>query len=253
MRIDKKTILGTICLVLATTAAVGQQFNSGPAQTVMIELYTSEGCSSCPPAESLLNSFVDNPRLWSSFVPLAFHVDYWDYLGWRDHYALPENAKRQRRYADLKNLRTVYTPAFVVNGVGWRPGWINKTPEGGGQTVGELSVTLEGQGFTARFDTPDPNPPRLQLNLAILGMGFDSAIKAGENAGRDSRHEFVVLSHQRFRADGAQWEGRLQDWDSKAATRLALVAWVSRLGDPAPLQATGGFLSLSRRRLPVFE
>lgn len=246
MRIKGKTVLGILCLLLATTAAAGQQFKSGQAQTVMIELYTSQGCSSCPPAEALLNSFVDNPRLWSSFVPLAFHVDYWDYLGWRDEYALPANAKRQRRYADLKNVRTVYTPAFVVNGKGWRPGWLNKTPEATGQRVGELSLTLEGRGFQARFATPDPSPPPLQLNLAILGMGLDTAIRAGENAGRDSRHEFVVLSHQQLKADGAQWQGELKDWDDHGAQRLALVSWVSRPGDPTPLQATGGFLAPAR-------
>lgn len=243
MRLLKNILPGMLCLVLMPATAAAQQFQSGKAQQVMIELFTSEGCSSCPPAEGWLNALADEPGLWSDYVPLAFHVDYWDYLGWRDRYALPGNTGRQRLYAELRNLSTVYTPAFVVNGQGWRPGWLKALPRPGERQVGELSVTLEGRQFKAYFNAPDPTPAGLRLNLAVLGMGLETAIQAGENAGRAARHEFVVLSHQPFDAKTGQWEGRLRDWDSKGAQRLALAAWVSSPVDPTPLQATGGFLS----------
>lgn len=242
MGMDGRTLFGALMLLLAVPLPAAQHFESGAAQTLMIELYTSQGCSSCPPAETLLNGFVDNPRLWSHFVPLAFHVDYWDYIGWRDRYALPENAQRQRRYATLANTRTVYTPAFVVNGRGWRPGWFDKAPGGDTRQVGALSVTLHGERFEARFHTPDPEPPRLELHIAVLGMGLATAIRAGENAGRDSRHEFVVLRHEVFSGDGARWQGRVVALADPAVRGGALAAWVSRPGDPTPLQATGGYL-----------
>lgn len=234
--------VGICWACFAGGVAAQQQFVSGASQTAMIELYTSQGCSSCPPAEEFLNTFVDNPRLWSSFVPIAFHVDYWDYLGWKDRFALPSNAQRQRRYASLKNVRTVYTPGFVVNGREWRPGWLSKRLDAGSREVGTLTVTLEGDRIDARFTAAEPPSGLLELHVGVLGMGLGSDIRAGENRGRASHHEFVLLSHQRFGATDGAWQGPLQPWDSKGAARVALVAWVSTPGDPAPLQATGGYL-----------
>ncbi|MEN9676720.1 MAG: hypothetical protein RIS76_2616 [Verrucomicrobiota bacterium] len=86
----------------------------------MIELFTSEGCSSCPPAEKWLGSLGDQPGLWRDFVPVAFHVDYWDGLGWADRFASVENTRRQERYATHWRNRGVYTPGFVLNGTEWR-------------------------------------------------------------------------------------------------------------------------------------
>ena len=87
--------------------------SSGQQQTLLIELYTSEGCSSCPPAEEYLNALKQNQKLWQVYIPVAFHVGYWDYIGWRDPYAHPAYAKRQSEYARQRNQGTVYTPAFV--------------------------------------------------------------------------------------------------------------------------------------------
>ena len=108
--------LSTILLSSPAGAASGTQFSSGPEQTVMIELFTSQGCNSCPPAEAYLNRFTANPGLWKKFIPLAYHVDYWDYLGWKDRFAHPAHAQRQRQYAQQRSLKTVYTPALAVNG-----------------------------------------------------------------------------------------------------------------------------------------
>src|SRR5262245_58571636 len=79
---------------------------------VVVELFTSEGCSSCPPADAFLNELVGQPSL----IALSFHVDYWDYLGWRDTLGLPESTKRQRDYALRRKDNRVYTPQIIVNG-----------------------------------------------------------------------------------------------------------------------------------------
>src|SRR3954465_2646270 len=95
---------------------------SGPQRVSLIELYTSEGCSSCPPAEEWLSSLRNDPRLWQSFVPVAFHVDYWDRLGGKKRFARPEFTARQRTYAAGASATTVYTPGFLIDGHEWR-GW----------------------------------------------------------------------------------------------------------------------------------
>ncbi|HEX4349582.1 MAG TPA: DUF1223 domain-containing protein, partial [Verrucomicrobiae bacterium] len=93
-------------LTLTTFIAAGAQaepfhFQSEVKQVSLVELYTSEGCSSCPPAEYWLNQLKHSPGLWKNFVPVAFHVDYWNSLGWKDHWSAPEFSERQRDYAQL--------------------------------------------------------------------------------------------------------------------------------------------------------
>lgn len=232
-------------LMLGSAQAVAEwRIESGPQRTAMIELFTSQGCSSCPPAERYLNRFTDNPRLWSRFIPLAFHVDYWDYLGWKDRFALPGNAERQRRYARMGYVRGVYTPGFMRNGRGWRPGL--GEPHVAEQAGGRLAVSLN-EGRLAIHYRPDGQAetqaiPILELHMAILGMGLKTDIRAGENAGRHALHDFVVLHHTRLPGPGLEWQAPMPTLTDTDASRLALVAWVSRPGDPTPLQAVGGYL-----------
>ncbi len=84
-------------LPLTLSLATEARFESGPEQTALIELYTSEGCSSCPPAEAWMSHLKDDPGLWKQFVPIAFHVDYWDRLGWRDRFSSKRWTERQGR------------------------------------------------------------------------------------------------------------------------------------------------------------
>src|SRR5712691_12958707 len=110
-----------LCLVVIFVANLNAQntsltFQSAREQTALIELYTSEGCSSCPSAETWLSRLKESPGLWKDFVPLAFHVDYWDYLGWRDPFAAKEWTARQYEYSANWKSESVYTPGFVVDG-----------------------------------------------------------------------------------------------------------------------------------------
>ena len=228
---------------VTSIALQAQTFVSDARQNVLIELYTSEGCSSCPPAEEYLNSFKDNKALWKTFVPIALHVDYWDYLGWKDRFASPRHTERQRQYARVNMQNTIYTPGFFVNGFPWRKGIFNSGPEISKEDVGRLSVKLTNNKVSAVFDDAQTSAKRpLSLTVAVIGMGLKTSIKAGENDGRHSDHEFVNLGFVTVHSDNAKWELVLPKYHRQDATALGLVAWVSKKGNPRPIQAVGGFL-----------
>ena len=113
-----------VSLVMSTHAmqshAASLSVKSPATQVDLIELYTSEGCSSCPPADRWVSSLQNEPGLWRDFIPVAFHVDYWDYIGWPDRFASPAFTARQYVYAQQQSMRTVYTPGFFNNGKEWR-------------------------------------------------------------------------------------------------------------------------------------
>ena len=232
-----------ILFALAAHPANAQELHlqSGEYRTQMIELFTSEGCSSCPPAEAFLNTYAQDPQLWQRVIPLAFHVDYWDYLGWRDPYASAAHSQRQRDYARHLRMNTVYTPALFINGTPWRNWRWGRTPNAGEEAVGQLAVVVEGTQLQASFTPVKAGPRPLMLHVAVLGMGLVSEIRAGENRGRSSRHEFVVLAHQRFSADKGRWRIEIPKPSLKAA-RYALVCWLSSADDPTPIQAVGAYL-----------
>ena len=100
--------------------AKAQQFQSTEAQFPLIDLYTSEGCSSSPRADRWLTSLKHNQGLWSKFFPIVFHVDYWDYIGWKDPLASKQFSQRQQRYPKEFNEATVYTPGMRKAGEEWR-------------------------------------------------------------------------------------------------------------------------------------
>jgi len=237
-----KYLLISLSLVSIHVQAEERHFISGQQQTVLVELYTSEGCSSCPPAEEYLNSLKQHPQLWTAYIPVAFHVDYWDYLGWRDPYAHVAHAKRQSWYAKQRNLRTVYTPAFVVDGKAWRPGWLNRELPNIKSLGGELEVSINGKQLSASYIPLTDQSERLTLSVAVLGMNLVSDIKAGENTGRSARHEFVVVGYKTINSNNGHWATSLPALHYTAARQYAIAVWVNRLNDPTPLQAVGGQL-----------
>src|SRR3989442_5219435 len=109
----------TVFIVLVSVRCMGADefiFTSGNERVSLVELFTSEGCSSCPPADSWLSGLCEDAGLWKRFVPVAFHVDYWDGLGWKDRWASPEFSTRQRTYAAAWRSGSVYTPGVDLNG-----------------------------------------------------------------------------------------------------------------------------------------
>ena len=122
-------------------------FQSGDGQTMLLELYTSEGCSSCPSAETWLSRLKQSPKLWQDFVPVAFHVDYWDYLGWKDPYATKAYTQHQHDYAAQWRSRSVYTPGFVLDGREWRGGLGHEDlPRASNKRHGVLTARSETAG-----------------------------------------------------------------------------------------------------------
>ena len=113
----------TVLLIQVSTAQLRAEpivFESGERRTTLVELYTPEGCSSCPPSDRWIALFKDSPLLWSSVVPLSFHVDYWDYQGWKDEFSSAVYSSRQRKHQRIGNLSAVYTPGVLVDGSEWR-------------------------------------------------------------------------------------------------------------------------------------
>ena len=217
-----------------------QRFASGPARVSLVELYTSEGCSSCPPAEKWLGSFRDDAGLWKTFVPVAFHVNYWDRLGWPDRFASREATQREYAYADAWGTGTVYTPCVVRDGAEWH-GAGEKIPAAHGAPAGTLTASYDGAVLRAEFAPAAPRAgEQFEIHAAFLGGGIVSKVTAGENSGETLRHEFVALAVAHG-APGAE----IALASSKAAGMpcRALAVWVTRRGELAPLQATGGWLA----------
>ena len=226
-------------LTLATESIV---FESGIKQNTLVELYTSEGCSSCPPAEKYLNSLKNNKRLWKTLFPIAFHVDYWDYIGWKDQYAQKEFGQRQSRYASLKRTSTVYTPAFMVNGDSWRRGvFLNNLPDEN-SLAGNLIVTMNGSSVMAKYTPEKKYTFPLQINVAVLGMDLTSHIERGENADRIARHDFVVVRFDSAISNDMEWSFKLPKLHYSNSKKYALTIWVSEVDNPTPLQVVGGAL-----------
>jgi hypothetical protein len=165
----------------------------------VVELFTSEGCSSCPPADALLGSLVaeGNPHL----IALAFQVDYWNSIGWTDPYSSEASTERQREYATAFGTTSVYTPQMVVGGVDAFNGSDREHARAAIATaLGQApraNVTLKlvptagGVHVQAHVD---PLPPGNLLRVALVERGLVSEVRAGENAGKTLRHEDVVRS-----------------------------------------------------------
>jgi hypothetical protein len=225
-----------LCLLALPLAAAPLKFSSGPARTHLIELYSSEGCSSCPPAEAWLGGLRDAPGLWRDFVPVAFHVVYWDQLGWRDRFASKEFTARQYAYSAAWGSDTVYTPGFVLDGAEWRR---SGNPPSAAGKAGQLAVEYADDGvchvkFAGSGD--------YEVHVALLGGGIVSGVKAGENEGRTLHHEFVALALAAAPLRAGEAELKLPRSADKGVTRHALAVWITRRGDPIPVQATGGWV-----------
>lgn len=237
-----------LAIVMATPSpAAEQRLVGGPNRVALVELFTSEGCSSCPPAERWLGSLREEPGLWRDFVPLAFHVNYWDHLGWPDRFASREFTQRQRAHASRWGTDAVYTPCFVRNGAEWRPE--PRPPAASSEKAGLLVVTLHANRRARAEFTPIVAARAdavYDLHVALLGSGLGSQVTAGENRGETLRHEFAVLALQKHRlaAGGAASAIEFDLPRSKIAEvpRQALAAWITLRGELAPLQATGGWL-----------
>jgi hypothetical protein len=212
------TLLLALALIHARSALAEKlTFNSGNRQVTLLELYTSQGCSSCPPAERWLNEYV---------------------------YASGEYGERQRNYARAGKARSVYTPGLFANGREWRGWTLRVSPRASNREPGDLSVSVETGRVTATFDAATAP---YELHLALLGLDINTRIERGENRGATLKQQFVVLAHASHVSGNGRWNVPLPQ-GGLTAPRYALAAWVSAPGNPAPLQATGGWLAAISER-----
>lgn len=227
----------TLILLCLSLPVQAQQFESGVEQNQLIELYTSEGCSSCPPADRFLGTLQHDDLLWTRRIPVALHVDYWDGLGWPDPYANNSHTRRQTKYKDLGLTDSVYTPQFVVSGNEWRAYFSRKSlPKQSKRKVGVLSLTIANRSYSAKFHPHKTNKQVYVLNIAQLAMNVEQAVANGENRGKILSHNFLATNHQQNLNQGLSWTGTLQTANSDA-----YAAWISLPYSQKPLQSVGGY------------
>jgi hypothetical protein len=207
--VARTPVAGTV----ANTRLVG-----GPGRVALIELFTSEGCSSCPPAEQWLSGLRAQAGLWRDYVPISYHVDYWDRLGWRDRFATRAFTERQYAQANAWGSGSVYTPCFVRDGEEWRPRGGSMAADG--DPAGTLVVDAGGDGVCRVEFAPAGRRSRgrYEVHLAVADPSGQS-----------------YLAQVRQPVAGAR--------ASAGTVRLALAAWVTRPGEFAVIQAAGGWLT----------
>jgi hypothetical protein len=164
---------------------------------VVVELFTSEGCSSCPPADRALKFLSEQqPVPNAEIIPLAFHVDYWDYLGWKDKFSSAAFSKRQELYASRFGLDSSYTPEMVVDGrsefVGSDTGKASaKITEAANVRKGKVVLSLNGDAIDVTVsELPEHDPAT--VFLAVTESNITSDVKGGENGGQTFNHSSVV-------------------------------------------------------------
>jgi hypothetical protein len=164
--------------------------------TPVIEVYTSEGCSSCPPADQWASGLKDSATRGLAVVQ-AFHVGYWDYIGWVDRFASPAHTQRQRDIAAVNQLRSIYTPQVVRNGQDW-PRWHQdnaRTLAAGEPARVALALQgTQGNAFEATITPTDVNTA-WSAYWSVTEHGHNSKVAAGENKGEFLKHDFVVRQY----------------------------------------------------------
>ncbi len=203
MRILLASLMTSLVLFSAQNYAIEQRVltaKSPAHRAVLFELYTSEGCSSCPPADKWLSSLKHEGVSGQQLIPLAFHVTYWDYIGWQDRFASERHDERQRRIAGNNRQSTIYTPQFVLNGDDYRA--YNQFAQNLGHIIAQTaSVDLK---LTARVNSAENVDVEVEADisrskikdvaiyLAVFENDLSSQVEDGENEGESLHHDFVV-------------------------------------------------------------
>jgi len=219
----KTFLFAVLALSLGTAQAMQCSAQSPRTTTALVELYTSEGCDSCPPADRWLSSLAAKGFAPDRVVPIALHVDYWDYIGWKDPYARQAHSARQRKMAQLARAAVVYTPQVLLQGQDFRD-WgsgaferavakINTQP-----AKARISLILDTGGrdvfqveAAAQLEDAAPSAD-VALYLGAYENKLVSEVRAGENRGKILPHDYVVL----------QWVGPLEFKGGELAQRHAL-------------------------------
>ena len=189
------TLLATTLLFAAQASLAGAascSVHSAATITPVVELYTSEGCNSCPPADRWLSRAKSDP----SVIALAFHVDYWDRLDWKDRFANAAFTQRQTQQLRPSGARFSYTPQVLIDGAD-RPDWPSAAvaPTTRGPAMVDAHLQRDGNRVSAAITPRAGAPSRLAAYWAVTEQDHVSDVKAGENQGVTLHHDFVVRDY----------------------------------------------------------
>ncbi|MDH5798571.1 MAG: DUF1223 domain-containing protein [Paracoccaceae bacterium] len=196
----KSSVLGILAWGLLAGAAMGEP------RPVVVELFTSQGCSSCPPADALIVEL--SPR--DDVIALALHVDYWDYIGWKDTFGDPKYSQRQKNYARVAGESTVFTPQIVVDGrehiVGYQPMKLAEVINDSRREDSEVSLEITRQGNTVLVEAEAPARFSRPAEIHLVRYLPSQVVKIGrgENAGQAIEYANVVTSWD----IAGKWDGR---------------------------------------------
>jgi hypothetical protein len=206
-------VVGLVWMAIpSNTSSAQEQAKSAARIPVVVELFTSEGCSSCPPADALLAKLdAQQPVLGAEIIALEEHVDYWDQLGWRDPFSSAEWTERQRNYAQVFRSGSVYTPQMIVNGA---TEFVGSHGRQGGEAIESAARQATTTLSITATTVPNKNAAEVTVKvmnldgarqndqpevwLAVTETGLHSAVKGGENSGEDLHHAAVVRKLQRL-------------------------------------------------------
>lgn len=236
----------------AASAVVEPAPVAEPASPVLVELFTSQGCSSCPPADELLAELADDDTL--DIIPVAFHVDYWNHIGWRDPFSSADWSARQRGYAAARGSRRVYTPQLLFNGrdhaVGTNRSLAHAAiAEQRKQTTVAVRVEAQRLGDTIQATaaaTPESDMPQEDISIWIALVRDDATtkVRSGENASKTLRNAFIVYELAQacsFRSgqsceasfDAPAFEAHVVAWVQTAATMRVMGSGLGSVTDAA--------------------
>jgi hypothetical protein len=230
----KRLFAIAILVALAARDGVAQP----PRVPVLVELYTSEGCSSCPPADVMLESLQrDQPIAGAEVIPIGLHVDYFNHLGWKDAFSSASFTARQRSYSSVFGDENMYTPQMVIDGETAVPGIEtdhirHAITEAAGKPHLPLRVTARATGGKVQLTIDRPasssNAEKIQVIAAITEDGLSSVVTRGENDGRTLHHVAVARTLQVLDSLSAQASTRekvvpiSKDW----GPNLKAVVWL---------------------------
>ncbi len=192
-----------VALALTAGSRVQKALPSSPDGTapVVLELFTSQGCSSCPHADALLARLARDPEIGPRLIPLAFHVDYWNYLGWSDPFSRADWSRRQQAYARSLGSK-VYTPQLVVNGHEQMVGSAEPTVRSSIRRAARVAPTVDlqttisrsGDAITVRVDARRRSEQRdpVVILAALVRRHAETEVPRGENAGQNLKNDFIV-------------------------------------------------------------
>lgn len=229
-------LLGCVAALLLSAATAGAQEARTP---VVVELFTSQGCSACPPADELLHELAQRDDV----IALSFHVDYWDYIGWKDSFAQPAFTARQKAYAQAGGRRSVYTPQMIIGGsdavVGHKAMKIVMTIDEHWSAPQRAAVTIIGRNaedtvFRVRLEPRAEVAPRSALQLVRYVPEDHVEIARGENAGHRLRYSNIVSELTTV----ASWDGNPTEMELDVPGQDAAVLILQAEGQGEVLAAT---------------